>query len=149
MNRTSENWGEGSHSWNSQKVGYVRTNSTGMSLEARIEALAALPESWKRLLTHALKLSQGQVDDDKFAQTLIYLSVAHTLTGQDEEGIRQMREASKVYERLGQTRKQAMCLIELASLLWLDGQLDAAEETASPRKKTNSWPVSVIKLLAI
>ena len=48
-----------------------------------------------------------------------------------EEEIRQAREASEIFERLGKTTDQASTLIELAWLLNYDRQLDAAEEAAS------------------
>ena len=85
----------------------------------------------ERLLTHILKLSREQGNDDKLAQALYFLSSVHMFTGQYEEGMREIREASEVYERLGETTNQAICLAELASLLNVAGQLDAAEETAS------------------
>ena len=48
-----------------------------------------------------------------------------------EEGIPRAKEASEIYERLGDTVEQAECLVELAWLLHCDEQLDAAEEAAS------------------
>ena len=48
-----------------------------------------------------------------------------------QEGIRQATEASEIFARDGEAGKQAQCLINLASLLREDEQLDAAEETAS------------------
>jgi len=48
-----------------------------------------------------------------------------------EEGIQQAKEASEIYERLGDTVNQAQCLITLADSLYKDKQLDAAEEAAS------------------
>ena len=85
----------------------------------------------KRLLTHALKLSREREDDDKIAETLILLSTVHFSTGQYKEGTRVAKEASEIYERLGQAVEQARCLTNLASLLESDGQLDAAEEATS------------------
>ena len=48
-----------------------------------------------------------------------------------EDGIKQAREASETFKRLGDTAQQALCLINLAYLLLDDNQLDAAEEAAS------------------
>jgi tetratricopeptide (TPR) repeat protein len=48
-----------------------------------------------------------------------------------KEGIEQAREASEIFERLGDTAKQAECLISLAYVLHDDKQLDGAEESAS------------------
>ena len=85
----------------------------------------------KRLLTHALKLTREQGNDHQLAHTLNCLSNVHFSTDQCEEGIRVAKEASEIYERLGDTVQQALCLASLASLLHRDGQLDAAEEIAS------------------
>jgi len=67
----------------------------------------------------------------QIAQTLAELCDTNRLIGLPEEGIRQAKEASGIFERLGDTVKQAECLIELARLLHSDEQLDAAEEAAS------------------
>ena len=48
-----------------------------------------------------------------------------------EEGIPQAREGSEIFEQLGNTAKQAECLVSLSLLLRDDKQLDAAEEAAS------------------
>jgi len=44
--------------------------------------------------------------------------------------MRQAKEALTIYERLGDTERQAECLIKLALLFQSDEQLDAAEEAA-------------------
>ena len=48
-----------------------------------------------------------------------------------KEGIQQAKEASEIFERLGNTTKQAGCLVSLAYALCYDKQLNAAEEAAS------------------
>ena len=48
-----------------------------------------------------------------------------------EEGIRQAKEASEIFEQLDDTAKRAECLIRLAYESCDDKQLDAAEEAAS------------------
>jgi len=85
----------------------------------------------KRLLTRALELSQEQGDEQGLALILRQLSNLHCWMDLFEEGIPQAKEASEIYERLGDTVEQAECLVELAWLLYYDEQLDAAEEAAS------------------
>jgi len=48
-----------------------------------------------------------------------------------EEGIQQAKEASGIFERLGDTAEQGQCLTFLAFVLYEDEQLDAAEEATS------------------
>ena len=84
----------------------------------------------KRVLTYTLKLWRERGDDHWVALTLSYLSNANRLMGLEEEGIWQAREASEIFERLGNTVGQVECLISLARLLHDDGQLDTAEEAA-------------------
>ena len=83
-----------------------------------------------RLLTHVLKLERERRDDDQVASTLTRLSNANRMLGLPKEGISQAKEALEIYERLGDTIKRALCLDQLARLLYEDGQLDAAEEAA-------------------
>ena len=85
----------------------------------------------KRLFTHALKLWRERGDDYQAACTLDELSSANRLMGLYEEGIQQTKEASEIFERLGNMKKQAECLMDLAYVLHDDKQLDAAEEAAS------------------
>ena len=85
----------------------------------------------KRLLPHALKLAQEPRDDQQLAQILGHLSCANLWMRLFKEGIQQAKEASELYERLGDTVEQAGCLIVLAWLLHGDNQLDDAEEAAS------------------
>ena len=86
---------------------------------------------YKRVLTHALDLWRGQGDDYQIAQALRDLSDANRLLGLRKEGIQCAEEASKIYERIGDTAEQARCLKGLAWLLRGDKQLDAAKEAAS------------------
>jgi len=85
----------------------------------------------KRLFTHTLKLWRARGDHYQIAQTLLELCDTNRLIGLPEEGIQQAKEASGIFERLGNTVKQAESLIELARLLHSDERLDAAEEAAS------------------
>ena len=84
----------------------------------------------KRLLVYVLKLWREREDDYRIGLTLSYLSDANRYMGLCKEGIEQAREASETFERLGDTTRQAGCLIDLAWLMHDDGQLDAAEEVA-------------------
>ena len=85
----------------------------------------------KRVLTHTLKLSREQGDDRQLAWALRHLSNVHYQMRLLKEGMGQAKEASEIYERLGDTAEQARCLEILAWLLRDDGQLDDAEEVAS------------------
>ena len=85
----------------------------------------------KRLLTHSLKLSRERGDELWVAHKLRNLCEANREMGLYKEGIQQAKEASEIFERLGNTTKKADCLIGLASLLHSDKQFDAAEEAAS------------------
>ena len=84
----------------------------------------------KRLLVYALKLWREQEDDDEIGLTLSYLSDANRCMYLYKEGIEQAKEASEIFERLGDTTRQARCLLDLAWLMHDDEQLDAAEEAA-------------------
>jgi len=85
----------------------------------------------KRTITLALKLWRERGDDSWVAETLGLLSAANWLLGLHGEGIPQAKEALGIYEQLDNKFGQAESLRELASLLYSDGQLDAAEEAAS------------------
>ena len=89
------------------------------------------PAEQKRLLTHSLRLWREWGDDDEVAITLKSLSDANWQMDLYEEGIRQAKEASEIFERLGDTASEARSLISLAWLLHDDQQLDAAEDAAS------------------
>jgi len=84
----------------------------------------------KRLLPQALNLWREQGNDDRVADTLVELSDTNRLIGLYKEGIEQGKEALGIFKRLGDTVKQANCLIILAWSFESDGQLDAAEEAA-------------------
>ena len=83
----------------------------------------------KQLLVHTLALGREQGDDFRVAETLQWLSDVNRNLGLYSEGIPQAEEASKMFERLGDMKEQAICLDHLAWLLLDDDQLDAAEDT--------------------
>ena len=85
----------------------------------------------KRLLTHTLKLWRERGDNYMVAGRLRDLSDTNREMGLYKEGIRQAKEGSEIFKRLGDTVGQAESLIDLAYVLRDDGQLDAAEEAAS------------------
>ena len=85
----------------------------------------------KRLLAHTLVLARERGNDFQVAQTLEYLSDASQFLGLCREGIQQAEEASEIFERLGDTGKQADCLHRLARSFLQDDQLDAAEDAVS------------------
>ena len=89
------------------------------------------PDERKRMLTHSLRLWREKGDDCQIADALINLADANLHMGFYKEGIQQAREASEVFGRFGDKPTQTNCLHVLASLLHQDGQLNAAEETAS------------------
>ena len=88
---------------------------------------------YERLLTHTLRLWRERGDDYQAAHKLSDLCEANRLIGLYKEGIQQAKESSEIFERLGlgNTAKQAECLINLAYALRDDKQLDAAGEAAS------------------
>ena len=99
----------------------------------------------KRLLTHSLKLRRERGNSRQVAQTLRELSGTNRMMNLHWEGIPQAKEASEIFEQLGEVVEQAYSLIYLAWLLRGDGQLDAAEETGSraidllPEKGEEFW----------
>ena len=84
----------------------------------------------QRVLTHTLKLWREEGDDSWVANTLLNLSDTNRLLHLEKEAIEQAREALEIFERLGETVKQAEGFIYLAWALYNDEQLDAAEEAA-------------------
>ena len=82
----------------------------------------------ERLLTHALKLSREQGDNHHLAKILMELSSVHSRTGFYKEGIQEVKEASEIFVRLGDTVGQALCFTQLTWFFYYDNQLDAAEE---------------------
>jgi len=85
----------------------------------------------KRLLGHSLELWREREDEHQVALTLAYLSEANMLSDLPKEGIENAKEASEIFERLGDTVNQAGCLITLAWAFYNDKQFDAAEDAAS------------------
>ena len=85
----------------------------------------------KQLLYHILKLERERGHDYRVAKTLNYLSGSNQMLGLYEEGIQQAQEALEIFQQLDRIVWQARCLINLAWLLWGDGQLNAAEEAAT------------------
>ena len=100
------------------------------SLSRLFESVGNFTER-KRLLSHSLKLWREQEDDSWVARTLRSLSDTNRRMHLYEEGVRQAREASEIFGRLGKVVNQADSLIKLAWLLCADGKLDAAEEAGS------------------
>ena len=99
-------------------------------LSQLFESVGNFVES-EQLLSHTLKLWRKQGDYFQAARTLNDLSRTNRRIGLEREGIRQAREASEIFGRLGKVVEQASCLISLAFLLRDDGQFDAAEEAGS------------------
>ena len=62
---------------------------------------------------------------------LLNLSNANEHLRLYQEGIQQAKEGLEIYEPLGHIVGQGRCSTQLARLLYVDGQLDAAAETAS------------------
>ena len=84
----------------------------------------------KRLATHALTNWRGEGSEYQVAETLELLSLANQKMGLYEEALGQAKEALEIFERLGDTRKQAACLTKIAYLFCNNKELDAAEEAA-------------------
>lgn len=85
----------------------------------------------KQFLNHILKLERERRNDYRIAKTLSHLSGANRMLGLYKEGIEQAEEALEIFEQLDRAVWQARCLIDLAGLLWGDGEFDAAEEAAT------------------
>ena len=86
---------------------------------------------WKRLLEYSMRLERERENEGQVAFILRELSDANRMLHLFEEGIGQVREALEIYERVGDVGGRGQCLIKLARLFRVDGQLDAAEEAAS------------------
>ena len=82
----------------------------------------------KRLLFRVLDIRRERGSEDRVALVLMMLSDTNRVICLHEEGIQQAMEALEIFERLGDTGKQADCLTKLALLLDSDKQFDAAEE---------------------
>ena len=85
----------------------------------------------KGLLTRALELERGRGNDDRVAWALMRLGSANRMLRLYEEGIRRLKEALEIYERLEDAEGQAKCWNFLGWLLLDDKQLDTAEEAGS------------------
>ena len=85
----------------------------------------------KRLLIYTLELERRRGNDPWVAVTLRTLSDVNRILRLQGEGIRQVKEALEIFERIGDIKEQALCLYHLAHLLFDDKQLDAAENAAS------------------
>ena len=68
----------------------------------------------KRFHTHSLRLRREQGNDCQVARSLACLSATNRLMGLREEGILQAKEASEIFERVGEVVDQAVSLITLA-----------------------------------
>jgi tetratricopeptide (TPR) repeat protein len=86
---------------------------------------------YKRLLIHTLGLWRGRGNDFQVAATLNLLAEANRLLHLYTEGIQQVKESLGIFKQLNDTPEQADSLQQLARLLHMDNQLDAAEEAAS------------------
>jgi tetratricopeptide (TPR) repeat protein len=85
----------------------------------------------KRLLIRTLELERQRGDEFQVAEALSRLADVNRLLGLYEEGIQQASEAVEIYEQVGDAIGQAECLNKLTWLLYEDGRLDTAENTAS------------------
>ena len=79
----------------------------------RLFALVGKEMERKRLLVYALELWREWGDGFGIAQTLGDLSHANRLLGFQEEGIKQVKEASRIYEKLNDGFEQARSLRDL------------------------------------
>ncbi|KAF9790833.1 hypothetical protein BJ322DRAFT_1104480 [Thelephora terrestris] len=82
-------------------------------------------------LLRVLEIRSKEGDQYRVAQTLLELSGANRMLGLREEGIRQVKEALKIMERVGRATDRAVCLNALAYSLHDDKQLDEARDAAS------------------
>jgi hypothetical protein len=122
---------------------------------ARLSSSVGNWVEYKRLVIHAVKLWRERGDDDQVAQGLRDLSRANWGMGLYKEGIQQAREASEICERLGDTAKQAECLIILAYVLLMTNNSTAQKNPHpgrsifSRRKANNFSSAKVTVFLAI
>ena len=86
---------------------------------------------YNRLLNRTLKIWRERGNEFRVADTLRVLAGANWQLGLYKEGIQHVKEASELYERLGNVRGQTQALKQLARLLHGDGQLEAAETATS------------------
>ena len=85
----------------------------------------------RRLLSCALKLERERGSDAGVARILWCLCDANRHMDLHDEGIQQVKEALEIWERLGNRKGQAQCLVQIAWLLRGQSRLDAAGEAAS------------------
>ena len=106
----------------------------------------------KRILVHLLELARQSGDGYQVVEALRQISDVNRLLGLSKEGIKHAKEAVEICERGGNTINQALCLKDLAQLLYEDEQLDAAENAAFRAinllsKKGEEYPVCQIHRL--
>ena len=85
----------------------------------------------KRLLDNTLELERERGNEYRMALTLMGMGGTNWRLGLVKEGIDQAKEASEIFERIGDVGKQVFSLLLLAFALLHDNQLDAAEGVAS------------------
>ena len=107
---------------------------------AKLECIRRLSELYRRvanypecirLLTHALKLSREQGDDDQRIQILTALSVLDRLMGFADEAIQHGKEASEIFGRFDGAAEPVASMIHFAQSLVDDNKLDGVEQAAS------------------
>ena len=98
---------------------------------SRLLNLVGNDVEYKPLLVHTLRLCRDQGNEFMVAQSLRFLSYANRALGLHKEGIEQAKEAVEVYKQLNDITRQGYSWLELARLLYGDGQHDSAEEAAS------------------
>ena len=112
---------------------------------ARLMNLTGNHVEQRRLLEYTLKLVREGGSDRVVASILGSLSDANRMAGFCKEGMDQAKEASEIFERIGDKERQADSLNKLALLLYDDKQLDEAEEAAThaikllPEKGQELW----------
>jgi len=124
--------------WHKKRLIILKPNIEGLSdyhrflfeLSRSFDSVGNQAER-KQLLTQTLKLWRGWGNDYEVARILGHLSDASRLMDLPKEGVQLAQEALEIYERLGDTKEQVLCLIKLGWLLESDKQLDAAEEAIS------------------
>ena len=82
----------------------------------------------RQLLVHALTIWRERGSDYLVGRTLMELFDVNRATSLYKEEMEQVKEASEIFRRLGDTAELAGCLIILAFLLRFYNQFDAAEE---------------------
>jgi tetratricopeptide (TPR) repeat protein len=125
--------------WRKKRLTILKPKIEGLPDDHHFKPMCLYHLSWlflsvgnavvrKQLLILALKLYREQGSDPWVAATLVELCDANRFIGLHEEGIQQAKEALGVFERLGDTVRQAECLGSLAWALYSNGQFNDAEE---------------------